>query len=260
MPSFDTPSRSTSATPGAAAPGPGNDGRIVFEERLSDSSLVDRVWRSRSERAGPFQSIASAHWEMVVSRHGGRAFFTVRGPETRATAAELPAHGEWVAIRFRLGTFMPLLPPGALRDRNDVTLPDASGRAFWLRGSAWEHPGFENAETFVDRLERAGMVASEPAVESVLRGASSELRLRTEQRRFLRATGVTQGVARQIERARRATILLREGMSILDTTFSAGYYDQAHLTRSLRRFVGQTPAEVARGERQLSFLYKTEPD
>ena len=256
MPTLETRSRSADQTPAATR---GGDGRIVFEERISDSPLVERVWRSRSERAGTFQSIATAHWEMVVSRHGGRAFFTVRGPETRATSAELPGDGEWVAIRFRLGTFMPLLPPGALRDRNDVTLPDAASRSFWLSGSAWEHPGFENAETFVRRLERAGMIAFEPAVQAVLRGAAPELRLRTEQRRFLRATGITQGAARQIARARRAAILLREGASILDTAFETGYYDQAHLTRSLRRFVGQTPAEVARGERQLSFLYKTEP-
>ena len=253
----DIRSRSTEHAPDASS---GGDGRIAFEQRLSDSPLVERVWRSRSERAGTFQSIATAHWEMVVSRHGGRAFFTVRGPETRATSAELPADGEWLAIRFRLGTFMPLLPPGALRDRNDVTLPDAASRAFWLNGSAWEHPGFENAETFVHRLARAGIIAFEPAVESVLRGASPELRLRTAQRRFLRATGVTQGAARQIERARQATLLLRNGASILDAAFEAGYYDQAHFTRSLRRFVGLTPSAVARGERQLSFLYKTEPD
>jgi len=29
--------------------------------------------------------------------------------------------------------------------------------------------------------------------------------------------------------------------------FGAGYYDQPHLTRSLRQLIGHTPAEVARG-------------
>jgi len=35
-----------------------------------------------------------------------------------------------------------------------------------------------------------------------------------------------------------------------------GYYDQAHLTRSLQRFIGQTPARIAQGNEQLSLLYK----
>jgi dihydrofolate reductase len=40
--------------------------------------------------------------------------------------------------------------------------------------------------------------------------------------------------------------------------YQAGYFDQPHLIRSLTRRIGQTPAEVVRGHRQLSFLYKTE--
>jgi len=46
-------------------------------------------------------------------------------------------------------------------------------------------------------------------------------------------------------------------MSILDVVHEAGYFDQPHLTRSLKYRVGETPAEIIRGGRQLSFLYKT---
>ena len=120
---------------------------LVFDDRPSDSPFVERIWRSHSERAGTFHSIAACHWEMVVTRHEGKTSLTVRGPETRATMADCPAYGEWFAIRFELGTFMPLLRPGDLRDRNDVTLPGATTRSFWLNGSAWEYPDFENAET-----------------------------------------------------------------------------------------------------------------
>jgi methylphosphotriester-DNA--protein-cysteine methyltransferase len=83
--------------------------------------------------------------------------------------------------------------------------------------------------------------------------------LRTAQRYFLRATGLTYRTVQQIERARHATNLLRQGASILDTVYDAGYFDQAHLTRSLKLLVGQTPAEVGRRTAQLSFLYKTGP-
>jgi hypothetical protein len=233
---------------------------IVFEDRPSDSPFVERVWRCHSERAGTFHSMAAGHWEMVVSRYAGHVSLTVRGPETRASSAECPAEGDWLAIRFKLGTFMPLLPPSDLRDRNDATLPSASSSSFWLKGSAWEYPDFENAETFVRRLARTGLLAVDPCVNDALRGHLPTLTARTSQRRFRQATGLTQAALRQIQRARRAAILLREGTPILDTAFATGYYDQAHLTRSLRRFIGLTPAQIQRGEQQMSFLYNTEKE
>ena len=232
---------------------------LVFEDRPSDSRFVERVWRSHSEDAGPFQSIAACHWEMVVIRHEGKTSLNVRGPETKATTADCPAHGEWFAIRFKLGTFMPLFPPGNLCDRNDVTLPGASSRSFWLNGSAWEYPDFDNAETFVKRLVHDELIAVDFTVSAALRHQLPERTPRTAQRHFLQATGLTQNAIRQIERARHATNLLHRGVSITDAIHEAGYYDQAHLTRSLRRFVGQTPGQIVRAEQQLSFLYNTAP-
>jgi hypothetical protein len=232
---------------------------IAFAERSSDSPLVERVWRSHSERAGRFHSIASCHWGMVVTRLEGRVSLTVRGPETRATMADCPAQGEWFGVLFKLGTFMPLMRSGDLRDRNDVTLPNATRRSFWLDGSAWDFPGFENAETFVHRLARRGLIQTDPRVEGVMRGELQGITTRSEQRRLLWATGLTRGAIHQIERARRATRLLRRGRPILDVVHEAGYYDQAHLTRSLQRFVGQSPARVAQGREQLSLLYNPEP-
>jgi methylphosphotriester-DNA--protein-cysteine methyltransferase len=95
------------------------------------------------------------------------------------------------------------------------------------------------------------------SVNTALRGHPQERSTRTAQRRFLQATGVTHSAVRQIERARHATNLLKQGVSILDAVHDAGYYDQAHLTRSLKRLIGQTPAQVLRAEKQLSFLYNT---
>lgn len=232
---------------------------ITFNDRSSDSSVVERVWRSCSDHGGTFHSMAACNWVMVVTRLEGRTHLTVRGPETRATSAECPPEGEWLGINFKLGTSMPLLPPGKLRDRNDVTLPEASPRSFLLDGAAWEYPSWDNAETFVHRLVKAGLVATDPHVEGVLRGDTGRSR-RTDQRRVLRATGMTHATIRQIQRARRAVMLLRDGIAPADVAHDAGYCDQAHLTRSLKRFVGQTPAEVAAGREQLSLLYKTEHD
>lgn len=226
---------------------------IHFEDRLSDSPLVERVWRCHSERSGPFLSVAASHFEMALTRLRGNTFLTLRGPETKACAINCPADGEWLAIRFKLGTFMPQLPPATLRDHNDVTLADASSRSFWLNGSAWEYPDFENADTFVQRLAKAGIIVHDPVTQQPL-GTS----VRSVQRHFLRATGLTQTAISQIERARYTATLLRERVSIIDAVHLAGYFDQAHLTRSLKRFIGQTPTEIVQRTSQLSFLYKTE--
>lgn len=231
---------------------------IIFEERPTDSPLIERVWRSHSEGSGEFSSMAACHWEIVVSRLEGKTSLIVRGPETQATTAHCPADGEWFAIRFKLGTFMPHLPPGELRDRNDVVLPNASGRSFWLDGSAWDHPDFENAETFVNRLVKRGLIASEPLVRDVIDGRTHGLSTRTAQRRFLQVTGMTRATIDQIGRARRAVLLLKQRYSIADVVYTCGYYDQAHFTRSMKYFVGQTPGQIIDGGRQLSFLYNTD--
>jgi hypothetical protein len=93
--------------------------------------------------------VAVSHFEMAVTRLRGRTFITMRGPETMATAVDCPADGEWLGIRFKLGTFVPQLMPSALRDHHDVTLPAATSHSFWLSGSALDYPDFENADTFV---------------------------------------------------------------------------------------------------------------
>jgi AraC-like DNA-binding protein len=152
---------------------------------------------------------------------------------------------------------MPRFLPGSLRDHRDVTLPPATGHSFWLNGSALEYPNFENADTFVNRLARCGILTRDPIVEDTLLSRPGVLSLRSAQRHFLRSTGVTYATFRQIERARYAANLLREGVSILDVVSSAGYFDQAHLTRSLRHFIGDTPAKIIQRQMQLSFLYKT---
>ena len=96
-------------------------------------------------------------------------------------------------------------------------------------------------------------------MQAALDGQPVGASLRTVQRRFLQATGLRHGIICQIKRARYATVLLKQGASILDTVAEAGYFDQPHLTRSLRRFIGQTPAQLASRQRteRLSFLYKT---
>jgi helix-turn-helix protein len=230
---------------------------LVFEDRSSDSPLVERVWRCHSEQAGTFLSVAASHCELVVTRHRGRVRMTVRGPETRPTPVSCPADGEWIGIRLSIGSWLPLYPAATLRDRRDVDLPGAGPRSFRLDNAVWEYPSFENAEVLVAQLARAHLLVRDRAVSAALAGDWPAVTRRSAQRHFRLATGMTHRTYRQIQRARYAAGLLRSGAAIGETVHQAGYFDQAHLTRSLRRLIGETPGRIRRHERQLSFLYKT---
>jgi AraC-like DNA-binding protein len=221
---------------------------FFFEARESDSSYVDGIWHTHSAAGGEFISIAESHWGMVFTRQNGKVTVTVRGPETKASTAPIPANAEFFGINFKLGTFMPHLGASNLVD-NGVNLPDAGSQSFYLHGGAWEIPDFENADTFVAKLVHEGLLVREPMILAVMQGHLQPLSVRSVRRRFLQATGLTHGMIFQIERAQRAMALLRQGVSILDTVEQAGYFDQPHLTKSLKRLFGQTPAQVSRKNR-----------
>jgi hypothetical protein len=225
---------------------------FVLDFRAAASPFVQEIWQARSERAGAFVSMAASHWELVVTRREGATTLTVRGPETVATPLAYAEGGEWCGIRFELGTFIPQFPAGALVDRA-VTLPAAGDHTFWLHGAAWPFPEYEHADAFVDRLVRDGLLVRDPVVADALQGLLPDVSVRTVQRRFRQATGLTLSTVRQIHRARHAMALLQHGVPILDVVHEAGYYDQPHLTRALRRWLGQTPAQIA-GVRPLDEL------
>jgi hypothetical protein len=215
---------------------------FAFGVRASDSPFVEKVWRTNSVPVESFISVAEPHWELVVTRQRSETRMTVRGPETKASIVAIPQDAEFVGIQFRLGAFMPHFPLDRLVDRG-IDLPDAGSRSFWLDASAWQFPAYEDADVFVDRLVRRGLLVRE------VDRRSSE---RTAQRRTLRSTGLTRRAIGQIERALRAVELVRQGAPLREVAQCAGYADQAHLTRALKRFVGMTP-------RQVSLSFKTSP-
>jgi AraC-like DNA-binding protein len=160
--------------------------------------------------------------------------------------AGCPENAEFFGINFQLGAFMPRWPTSELVDLG-VELEEVSSNSFWFHGSLWEFPTFENADSFIARLVREEYLVYDPVVDATLQSQPQEISMRSVQRRFLRATGLTHGAFCQIERAKEAASLLEQGVSILDTVDQVGYADQPHLTRSLKRFVGRTPAEILRG-------------
>ena len=162
---------------------------LTFEDRPSSSRFVERVWRCRSDKGGTFLSMAEGNIEMVFTRLPGITAATLRGPVTRATAVECPPEGQWLAIRFRLGTYFPRIASTSLLDHQDLNLPVLPGGRFWFSDLTWEVPSYDNAEDFVERLATAGTIVRNAVIEDAVVGDVSRMSQRSVQRHVVRATG-----------------------------------------------------------------------
>ena len=221
--------------------------KFDFDTRPSDSPLVETVWRIETEgNNDSFISRAESRWEMVITKQMGKFTLSIRGPETKATPTPIPeGHAEYLGIIFKRGVFMPHFPKQKLVN-DAIHLPQSTRNAFTVVGGVFEIPTFENADSFIIRMMRNELLTHDQVVDDVLRGRPQDLSIRSLQRRFLHVTGLTYKTIQQIERARQAMAMLQEGRSIVDVVYEAGYFDQPHLTRSMKLFMGQTPSEIAR--------------
>ena len=216
---------------------------LISEDRLSDSPYVEKIMRGWTMSEGTSIRPAEINWHMVFVKHPGGSQALVVGPLTTSGVASWGEGAEILWIQFKLGVFMPHFPTKNYRNGEQI-LPDASSERFWLKGAARQVPDFENVEVFIDRLVHQEDLVRDPVVSAALQDQPLDMSARTVRHRFLQATGQTQSHIRQYERAIKAASLLRHGVSILDTVFEAGYFDQPHLTRSLKQFLGYTPAQI----------------
>jgi AraC-like DNA-binding protein len=217
---------------------------LIYEYRLSDSPYIETITQGRTVGSSFTVRPSEINWHMVFVKRNGTLQPLMVGPWTESGTVQFVEDVELLWIKFKLGTFMPHLPVKNYLN-TEAAMPDASSKSFWLKSSAWQIPTYENVETFVNRLVREDILTHDHVVNAALQDQLPQetMASRTVRHRFLRATGLSQGHILQFERAQQAVALLEQGVSILDVVYQLGYYDQPHLTRSLKRFVGKTPAQ-----------------
>jgi hypothetical protein len=236
---------------------------LRFEHRGTeiDASVVDRVWRARSEAEDTMTSAARTCRHLILSWTQGRLLAGLRGPETRATTAPVPPDTEFLGVRLALGTVLRPHPAAPIVD-GYVPFPVTDSGRIVIGGQDWEAPTYENVEHFVRRLQDAGLLVRSRlgAPEHVAEHPEAGPTKRTLQRRYRAITGLSHTAVTQIDRANAAATMLRGGHDWGTAVGALGYYDQAHLAHALRRYVGHTSRELqAGGHAALSFLYKTHP-
>ncbi|MER7591934.1 helix-turn-helix domain-containing protein [Micromonospora sp. NPDC127501] len=219
---------------------------LRFETRGSDSPWVDTVWTCTSEQVTTMTSVAGVRWGLVFWEQAGRAYASITGPETRTGTAPVPEGATFTGIEFAVGTSLRAVPTPTLVD-GGIELPDTTRRTFRLDGARWETPSPDDAEALVDSLVRAGTVVRDPLVAELLRGGRPAVSGRTVERRFRAATGLTRGAVRQVERARTAAELLATGDPAAEVVAKLDYFDEPHLARALRCYVGRTVRQLREG-------------
>jgi hypothetical protein len=214
-----------------------------YEEKPSRSRFVERIWRTHDTSDGTYLAAADACWDMIFITSGETTRVLLSGPSSQITPVPYKAGNRNVGIKFIPGSFLTHMPATAMVDTTlELAMPTPG--SFELAGEEWPIPSFETADEFIGELERRELVSDDPVVMAALRGEDPAASMRSVQRHFSQATGLTAIRVRQIGRARTAVELLQQGASILDVTHELGYADQAHLTRDLKRLTGYTPGET----------------
>lgn len=215
---------------------------LNYEARLSDSPYVESVSHGWTQYGYEAMRPAEMNWHMVFVMLEGMSLPIITGPWSSAGILSF-IDAEIIWVRFKLGVFMPHMPVQTYLN-SEIILPDASSKTFWLNSDSWQLPTAENVDIFVNRLIHNKTLKYDPLIADTLQDHPHNLSLRTIRHRFVRATGMSQKHIQQIERARYARRLLEQGTPILDATFKAGYYDQPHMTHSLKHYVGYTPRQI----------------
>lgn len=227
------------------------------------ADLAEGVWHLRSDALGSQVIAPDGRCEIIVHigappvEHRADGFSTrqpaafLYGPLTRVMRIEQDADMEVFAVRLHpwaTGAFT--AQPSRWRDRlvemSELGLEIAAGDFDRFAEAA------ASALAGLDLPEAAGTVRD--AVAGMESGsldtldAASEaagITLRTLDRRFERATGLTAAMYLRLARFHRGRAAIKSGAERLsDVAAEAGYADQAHMTRDFRRFAGETPKLV----------------
>ncbi len=216
----------------------------IHRRRSSGHPFVCTVWTTRNLDDGVYVSTPDGSWDLIlgVDAHGDRQML-LTGHATRPALIPYAAGSSSVVISFVPWVYLD--PPLLNELVDDVRpLPTVDPDHFSLLGHAFSFPTYAHAEDLVDALVDAGLLKCDDVVDDLLKGGPRAYSSRTVQRHFLQATGMTHKTFQQIYRAQTAVRLLKQGTKPAEAAADAGYTDQPHLTKSLRRIMGTTPRDV----------------
>jgi hypothetical protein len=218
----------------------------MYEERHPDSMVVECIWQGQATKDERYLVPAVEYWDLWFAREpGGEVLAGLSGPTLghRWIRSKIGEHSWGVQLKAHVvvpGVSKQLLLGGEQR------LVVEAGQVTIARHTL-PIPEFEDLVAFTDLLLELDVLRCDDDVRRMLSGDDAGYSERHRQRRVRAATGLTRKQIDQLSRAREAFGLLLRGIPPIECAARCGFADQAHLTRSLRAFYGETPARVLSG-------------
>lgn len=204
------------------------------------------AWRAVATAAGEYTEAASEFWGVGFDRlRSGELCATLLGPSLEPRTMASTGHTVSWGAEFPAHYFLPAAAKPALVGRAIRLDVDGAARRVRIGRNWFDVPAYDDVECLVEALLASGELAFDSTVARVLAGEPLGLSDRQVRRRVKRVTGLGKKQLAALRRARDATGLVKQDRPLSEVAVAAGYADQAHMTRAMRRIAGLTPGRLA---------------
>lgn len=241
-----------------------------YQERIytpQQARSVEAVWRHEEPKAGSSLILPDGRCDVIVRYNADRAVvprLVVTGPATQPYWVAFEAGDRWIGVRLRPERGGVLWGDALWAAKNQVALDsEAAVLVRELAGLCVVGIGEDDLRQALVRFVEGRALTPEGhrAGESVRRihlaggrFSVSELAARAgcSTRHLHRLFGFTVGLsvkayASLVQFHRALRLVCEAGGSLSDAAFEAGYADQAHMTRAMRRYSGFVPSNIPDG-------------
>lgn len=216
----------------------------IHRRRSSDSPYIDTIWATQNISDGIYSATPDGSWDIIVLiQPDGSRSVMLAGQATEPVDVPYNGGTSSVVISFAAGAFLPAYPGKKMLNLTEL-LPCPDADHFSLAGHVFAIPTFETAEALVRTMVEQGVLRMDAVVAAILSGDTKALSDRVKQRHFLAVTGLTRKSLEQIHRAQEAVRQLQAGKKPIDVAADAGFSDQAHLAKSLKKIMHKNPSNV----------------
>lgn len=216
----------------------------VHTRRNSAHPLIDTIWTTQNTDDGIYSATPDGSWDLIVLiQSDGSKSMMITGQATRPMDVPYRKDTGSVVISFVPGAYIPGYAGKTLLDSFEL-LSNADANHFVLCGQTFAIPTYETAEDLVESLIAAQLLFADPVVYALSSGVSMAVSPRSSQRHFVNSAGITQKNLSQIERAQLAVQQLQRGEKPSKVAANAGYADQPHMARDLKKIMGIKPSDA----------------
>ena len=141
---------------------------IAYEEKLSQSPLVDFVFQSEDLTDGVYVASADARWDIIFTKcPDGKTRVLLCGPSFKVRQVPYSPGYKHVGICYKPWAIFTGIPITTMLNETKL-LPMASQDTFIMQGITWKMPTYENVDQFVAEQEKRGLLKADPIIRDVL--------------------------------------------------------------------------------------------